>query len=105
MKASFLRLALAVLFLILTQFVQAQAVITEYFDVKQGITLDITDKRVAKSIYTAGVLDIDWNVEKRVLAISYDLKVTHISKIMENINLIGFISINNKTWQQFTHTR
>jgi hypothetical protein len=109
MEASFLRLALAALFLIMAQFASAQAVITEYFDVKQGVTLDINDKKVAKSLYTPGVLDIYWNVEKRVLEISYDPKVTQISKIMEHIlivtNAVGFICINNKTRQQFTYTR
>jgi hypothetical protein len=109
MKTTFLRLALAILFLITAQLAPAQAVITEYFDVKQGINLDFNDKKLVKFIYTAGVLDIDWNVDKRVLSISYDPKVTNITKIMENINnatnVIGFISINNKTWQQYSHTR
>jgi hypothetical protein len=109
MKATFLRLSIVVLFLITAQIVYTQAVITEYFDVKQGITLDFNDKKLFKSIYTAGVLDIDWNADKRVLSISYDPKVTKIAKIMDNINnftnAIGFISINNKTWQQYGHTR
>jgi hypothetical protein len=108
MKASFLRLAVVFIFSITAQLVSAQAVITEYFNIKEGITFDFNDKKSVKSIYTTGVLDIDWNGGQRVLAISYDPKLTKIDRIMENFGTITgelSICINNKTRQQYSHTR
>jgi hypothetical protein len=108
MKAKILRFAVVVLFSITTQIVNAQAVITEYFDIKEGISFDFNDKKAIKSIYTKGVLDIEWNGEKRILAISYDPKQTKIGNVIENFsNIAGQtgICINNKTSQQFSHTR
>ncbi len=99
MKATILRSALAVIFMIATQALQAQAVITEYFDVKEAIKIDMSDKKVTKTMYTKGVLDIDWNSDKRVLAISYDPKQTKIEDIMSNLSLVvgsGFADLGKK---------
>ena len=88
MKAVFIRFAAAVILLIAANTVKAQAVITEYFDVKESLKIDLNDKKAAKAVYTKGVLDIDWNSDKRVLAISYDPKQTKIEDIMSNISLV-----------------
>ena len=88
MKAVFIRFAAAVILLIASNTVKAQAVITEYFDVKESLKIDLNDKKAAKAVYTKGVLDIDWNGDKRVLAISYDPKQTKIEDIMSNISLV-----------------
>ena len=88
MKAVFIRFATAAFLLIASNTVKAQAVITEYFDVKETLKLDLNDKKSAKSVYTKGVLDIDWNGDKRVLAISYDPKQTKIEDIMSNISAV-----------------
>ncbi|MDZ7878880.1 MAG: hypothetical protein U5L45_14460 [Saprospiraceae bacterium] len=88
MKATFLRSAMAVIMLIAAQSVKAQAVITEYFDVKEAFKIDLSDKKAAKAVYSKGVLDIDWNGDKRVLAISYDPKQTKIEDIMSNISMV-----------------
>lgn len=88
MKAVFIRFAAAIIFLIAANTVKAQAVITEYFDVKESLKIDLNDKKAAKAVYTKGVLDIDWNSDKRVLAISYDPKQTKIEDIMSNISLV-----------------
>jgi hypothetical protein len=88
MKATILRSAIAIIFMIAAQSAKAQAVITEYFDVKEALKIDLNDKKAAKAVYSKGVLDIDWNGDKRVLAISYDPKVTKIEDIMSNISLV-----------------
>jgi hypothetical protein len=108
MKATFLRFAVVVSFLFTAQIVNAQAVITEYFNIKESVTFDFNDRKAIKSIYTKGVLDVEWNGDKRVLAISYDPKQTKISNIMENFgNVIGEmgICINNKTLQKYSSIR
>ena len=88
MKAAFIRFSAAIILLIASNTVKAQAVITEYFDVKESLKIDLNDKKAAKAVYTKGVLDIDWNSDKRVLAISYDPKQTKIEDIMSNISLV-----------------
>ena len=88
MKAVIIRFAAAVILMIASNTVKAQAVITEYFDVKESLKIDLNDKKAAKAVYTKGVLDIDWNGDKRVLAISYDPKQTKIEDIMSNISLV-----------------
>ena len=88
MKAAFIRFSAAIILLIASNTVKAQAVITEYFDVKETLKIDLNDKKAAKAVYTKGVLDIDWNGDKRVLAISYDPKQTKIEDIMSNISLV-----------------
>jgi hypothetical protein len=108
MKASLLRFAVVFSFLFSTQIVRAQAVITEYFDINENVSFNFNDKKAVKSIYTAGVLDVEWASEKRVLAISYDPKQTKIGTIMENFRSITgefSISINNKTAQQYARKR
>ena len=88
MKATFLRSAIAVILMIAAHSVKAQAVITEYFDVKEAFKIDLNDKKASKAVYSKGVLDIDWNGDKRVLAISYDPKQTKIEDIMSNISMV-----------------
>ena len=88
MKATLLRSAMAVILMIAAHSVKAQAVITEYFDLKEGLKIDLNDKKAAKAIYSKGVLDIDWNGDKRVLAISYDPKQAKIEDIMSNISIV-----------------
>jgi hypothetical protein len=108
MKATFLRSALAIILMVASHSVKAQAVITEYFDVKESLKIDLNDKKAAKAVYSKGVLDIDWNGDKRVLAISYDPKQTKIATILENFrNITGefSMSINNKTAQEFARKR
>jgi hypothetical protein len=91
MKATFLRSALAVILMIASHSVKAQAVITEYFDVKDGIKVDLTDKKATKQFYSKGVLDIDWNADKHVLAISYDPKQTTIESVLANFSSLAQI--------------
>jgi hypothetical protein len=108
MKVAFLRFAVAFCFLITTQTIKAQAVITEYLDVKKSFNIDLNDKKAVKAMYTKGVLDIEWNEAKRILAVSYDPKQTKIEEIVPAINRVlgnADISINNKTLNQYSHIR
>ena len=110
MKVAFLRLIVAVCFLVATQTIKAQSVITEYLDVKKSFSINLNDKKNQTAIYTKGVIDVDWNEAKRILAISYDPKQTTIQSIVTTINSIAgnnsdIISINNKTLSQYEHTR
>jgi hypothetical protein len=88
MKATILRSILAVILMIAAQSIKAQAVITEYFDMKEAFKMDMSDKKATKAMYSKGVLDIEWNSDKRVLAVSYDPKQTKIEDIMSNISLV-----------------
>jgi hypothetical protein len=100
MKATILRFSMAVILLMALQTVKAQGVITEYFDVKDGVQINFKDKNLVKALYSKGVLDIDWSGDKRVLTISYDPKQTKMEDIMENINTVtgqNGIAMNNKT--------
>jgi hypothetical protein len=83
--SSILRTLTAGAFLLCAVAAQAQANITEYFDMKEPFKLDLSDKRVVKSVYTKGVLDIDWNEDKRVLAVTYDPKQTRVEYAMKAI--------------------
>ena len=110
MKVAFLRFVVAVCFLAATQTIKAQSVITEYLDVKKTFSINLNDKKILITIYTKGVIDVDWNETKRILAISYDPKQTTIESIVTTINSIAghssdIISINNKTLSQYAHTR
>lgn len=109
MKVALQRFVVAILFLIATQTVKAQSVITEYLDVKKTFSINLNDKKTISSIYTKGVIDVEWNESKRVLAVSYDPKQAKIETIVSTINSIAGdnsgISINNKTFNQYTHTR
>jgi hypothetical protein len=88
MKATILRSILAIILMVAAQSVHAQAVITEYFEVKETLKIDLSDKKTTKSMYSKGVLDIDWNSDKRVLSISYDPKMTKIEDVMLNITAV-----------------
>jgi hypothetical protein len=109
MKVAFLRFAVAICFLFATQTIKAQAVITEYLDVKKSFNINLNDKKIIQSMLTKGVLDIEWNEAKRTLAVSYDPKQTKIEEIVPTINRIlgsnADISINNKTLGQYAHIR
>ncbi len=109
MKVVFLRLVVAICFLAATQTIKAQSVITEYLDVKKSFSINLADKKNLTTIYTKGVIDVDWNEAKRILSISYDPKQTKIETIVTTINSIvgnnSDISINNKTLSQYAHTR
>jgi hypothetical protein len=109
MKAALQSFVVAIIFFMATQTVKAQAVITEYLDVKKSFSINLNDKKTISRIYTKGVIDVEWNEAKRILAVSYDPKQATIEAIVSTINSIAGdnsgISINNKTLSQYNHTR
>lgn len=86
MQRFILRIAAIVALVFCTQFVHAQMTIIEYFDVKSDFSLDLTNKKNVKNIFTKGVLDVEWNPDKRILAVAYDPKAADINVIVKNIN-------------------
>lgn len=74
---------------------KAQLVITEYFTMNSSFKIDLNDKKVQKVVYTKGVLDLDWNDAKRVLAVSYDPKMARVEDIVRNIKEVAANSFAN----------
>ena len=86
MQRFILRIAAIVALVFCTQLAHAQMTIIEYFDVKSDFSLDLKNKKSIKNIFTKGVLDVEWNPDKRVLAVAYDPRVAEINVIVKNIN-------------------
>ena len=86
MQRFILRIAAIVALVFCTQLAHAQMTIIEYFDVKSDFSLDLTNKKNVKNIFTKGVLDVEWNPDKRILAVAYDPKAADINAIVKNIN-------------------
>ncbi len=90
MKKNVIQLATALLFLGATTTLKAQAIITEYFAMKGYFYLDVKDKRVQKIMSAKGILDIDWNSDKRTLAISYPLgKLDKLDDVVESLKKVA----------------
>ncbi len=86
MQRFIIRIAAIVALVFCTQSAHAQMTIIEYFDVKSDFSLDLTNKKNVKNIFTRGVLDVEWNPDKRILAVAYDPKAADINAIVKNIN-------------------
>ena len=86
MQRFILRIAATVALVFCTQLAQAQMTIIEYFNVKSDFSLDLTNKKNVKNIFTKGVLDVEWNPDKRVLAVAYNPREADINAIVKNIN-------------------
>ena len=86
--------------------VKAQPVVTEYFTMKEPFKIDLSEKKIQKAVYTKGVLDIDWNDVKRILAVSYDPKLTRIEDVVRNIKEVASgASLANSAQMQNTTAR
>lgn len=94
-KVFFNTIQVAAFLLISTLSLKAQAVITEYFTMKEPFRIDLSDKKTVKAVYTKGVLDLDWNDAKRVLAVSYDPKLTRVEDVMRTIKEVAANQILN----------
>lgn len=82
-------LTIALLFLGAATTLKAQATITEYFAIKGYFPLDVKDRRVQKIMSSKGLLDIDWNENKRVLAISYPMgKLEKLDDVLEALKKV-----------------
>ena len=89
MKKNVIQLTIALLFLGATTRLNAQATITEYFAMKGYFYLDVKDRRVQKIMSAKGLLDIDWNENKRTLAISYPMgKLEKLDDVLEALKKV-----------------
>ena len=89
MKKNVIQLTIALLFLGATTTLKAQATITEYFVMKTYFPLDVKDRRVQKIMSSKGLLDIDWNENKRTLAISYPMgKLEKLDDVLEALKKV-----------------
>lgn len=90
MKKNVIQLIIALLFLGGTTTLNAQAIVTEYFSMKGNFYLDVKDRRVQKIMSTKGLLDVDWNENKRILAISYPLgKIEKLDDVVEALKKVA----------------
>ncbi|MBL7816492.1 MAG: hypothetical protein JNL70_15845 [Saprospiraceae bacterium] len=89
MKKFILNTVAIVALILVSVSVKAQPVITEYFTMKEPFKIDLNDKKTQKAVYTRGVLDLDWNDAKRILAVSYDPKLARVEDIVRNIKEVA----------------
>ncbi len=66
------------LILFAATFTKAQPVVTEYFQVSETFNIDLKDRKTRDIIFTKGVVDAEWQAEKRTFAISYNPYQTDI---------------------------
>ncbi len=89
MKKNVIQLTIALLFVGAIT-LKAQPTVTEYFAMKGDFYLDVKDKRVQKIMSSKGLLDIDWNGNKRTLAISYPLgKLEKLDDVLETLKKVA----------------
>lgn len=86
MKRFTMRLLAICSFMLISQLTHAQMTIIEYFDIKDAFKLDLKAPKNIKTIYTKGVLDVEYNPNKRILSVAYDPKQADIAVIIKNIN-------------------
>jgi hypothetical protein len=86
MRPLFIRSLATFSLLFTAQFAKAQMTITEYFPLRSEFNVDLKDAKIAKTIFTKGVLDVEWDIDNRTLAIAYNPKETDIKAIARNIN-------------------
>ena len=98
MTKNVIQLAFALFFLGATTTLKAQATVTEYFAMKGSFYLDVKDRRVQKIMSTKGILDIDWNDDKRTLAISYPLgKLEKLDEVLEALKKVAQMPLPSAT--------
>ena len=64
-------------------FTKAQPVVTEYFLVSETFQIDLKDRKTRDIIFTKGVVDAEWQAEKRTFAISYNPYQTDIDTALK----------------------
>jgi ribosomal protein L7/L12 len=80
-----LRAAAVVAFMFVSTLTKAQPVVTEYFQVSETFKIDMKDKKTRESIFTKGVVDAEWQSDKRTFAISYNPYQTDIDAAIKSI--------------------
>jgi viroplasmin and RNaseH domain-containing protein len=78
-----LRAAVVVAFMFISALTKAQPVVTEYFQVSETFKIDMKDKKTRDLIFTKGVVDAEWQSDKRTFAISYNPYQTDIDSAIK----------------------
>lgn len=78
-------------------FAQAEPIITEYHFLDMAIWIDLTDKKIQKSVYGRGILDITWDKKNATLAITYDPKVSDVRDIWRSLQEVINLNSSNPT--------
>ena len=88
--------------LFVTNFGHAQPVITEFYLMKEAIKVDLTDKKILKTINAKGILELTWNTSSSMLAVTYDPKMTEsreVAKTIQEVLGMGGASMSKNTSQ------
>lgn len=80
-----LRGAIVAAFMLIAAFTKAQPVVTEYFQVSETFTIDLKDRKTRESIFTKGVVDAEWQADRRTFAISYNPYQTDIDAAIKSV--------------------
>ena len=95
MNKLFQRSLSAVCLFFTLNFGQAEPVITEYHYVNAVLKIDLTDKKIQKSVYGRGILDIVWNETNSTIAITYDPKVSEAKDIWRSLQDVLNLNLAN----------
>jgi hypothetical protein len=79
------RAVAVVAFMFVSALTKAQPVVTEYFQVSETFTIDMKDKKIREIIFTKGVVDAEWQADKRTFAISYNPYQTDIDTAIKSV--------------------
>jgi hypothetical protein len=79
------RAAFVVAFMLIGTLTKAQPVVTEYFQVSETFKIDLKDKKIREIIFTKGVVDAEWQSDKRTFAISYNPYQTDIDSAIKSV--------------------
>lgn len=77
--------AIVAAFMLIAAFTKAQPVVTEYFQVSETFTIDLKDRKTRESIFTKGVVDAEWQADRRTFAISYNPYQTDIDAAIKSV--------------------
>jgi uncharacterized membrane protein YciS (DUF1049 family) len=89
-KKNILKLLIVVTIMLTTVSANAQAVVTEYFTMQGAFNLNPKDKRTQKIVATKGILSIEFNADKRILAITYSPKETvNVKEVMDDLKKVA----------------
>jgi len=57
---------------------------------------DMCKETIESSLNLKGVLQADWNVDSKIMTVSYDDKIISLDSIQKNISLVGY---DNETYR------
>jgi hypothetical protein len=79
------RSAIVAAFMLVAAFTKAQPVVTEYFQVSETFNIDLKDKKTREIVFSKGVVDAEWQADRRTFAISYNPYQTDIDAALKPV--------------------